>query len=141
MTVVDASVAVKWFFPEPGAEASRELLAGGEGLAGPALLRVEVTAAITRKVRLHEIQASEAKRAIGLWFRAIADRVVALMPDEVDLPKAVELALQVRHPLQDCLYLALAERLGASLVTADPKFAGRASAVYAKVQLLPAEHS
>jgi predicted nucleic acid-binding protein len=139
VTVVDASVAVKWFFPEPGAEASRELLSSGEGLAGPALLRVEVTAAITRKVRLHEIQAAEAKRAIGLWFRAIADGVVALMPDEVDLPKAVELALQVRHPLQDCLYLALAERLGTFLVTADPKFAGRASAVYSKVHLVPAE--
>jgi len=139
VTVVDTSVAVKWFFPEPGAEASQKLLAGGEGLAGPALLRVEVTAAITRKARLHEIQVSEAERAIGLWFRVIADGVVALMPDEVDLPKAAELALQVRHPLQDCLYLALAERLGASLVTADPKFAGRAFAVYSKVQLLPAE--
>ena len=139
MTVVDASVAVKWFFPEPGAEASQELLAVAGGLAGPALLRVEVTAAITRKVRLQEIQASEAERAIGLWFRAIADGVVALMPDEVDLPKAVPLALRMRHPLQDCLYLALAQRLGASLVTADPKFAGRASEVYSKVHLLPAE--
>jgi predicted nucleic acid-binding protein len=50
MTVVDASVAVKWYFPEPGAEAAESVGLGSEELVAPALIRVEVAAAITRKV-------------------------------------------------------------------------------------------
>ena len=48
----------------------------------------------------------------------------------------MEIAIQIRHPLQDCLYLALAKRTGNSLLTADPKFAQRAHSLYEKVELL-----
>jgi len=136
MIVVDASVAVKWLLPEPGDKAAQRLLTGGEGLAGPALLGVEVAAAIARKARFGEIRARDAERAAELWFQTIADAVVVLVPDEADLPRAFKLALALNHPLQDCLYLALAERLGAPLITADEEFAAKAGASHPGVRLL-----
>ena len=136
MTVVDASVAVKWFFPETGEAQAQQVLASGDRLAAPALIRVEVAAAIARKARFHEIHEEDAEAAANLWLRAIADGVIALSPDEADIGPAVKLALQLKHPLQDCLYLALAERIGATLITADQDFVGKASAAHARVRPL-----
>ena len=36
--------------------------------------------------------------------------------------RALDLAMALAHPVHDCLYLALAERMGASMVTADTRF-------------------
>ncbi len=36
--------------------------------------------------------------------------------------RALELALELRHPVYDCVYLALAERLDRKLITADRRF-------------------
>lgn len=136
MTVVDASVAVKWLLPEAGDAAARSLLSSGERLFGPALIRVEVAAAIARKSRFGEIESRDVEAAVDLWFRAIADGVITLVPDEADLPRAVKLALALKHPLQDCLYLALAERLGVTLITADEKFAAKTRPSSDSVRLL-----
>ena len=136
MTVIDASVAVKWFLPEPGEDAAEQVLTAGEQLTAPALIRIEVAAAILRKARFNEIDQQEAQMATWLWFQVLVDGVVTLVPDEADLPEAVRAALALKHPLQDCLYLAVAKRLGAPLVTADQKFAAKASAAYPSVRLL-----
>jgi predicted nucleic acid-binding protein len=37
------------------------------------------------------------------------------------LKPALELSLELRHPIYDCLYLALAQRRGLPLVTADER--------------------
>ncbi len=136
MTVVDASVAVKWFFPESGSPAAQALLKQSTPLTAPALARVEVYAAITRKVRLGEIAPEEARAACELWTRAIETGVLSLVPDEEVLPAGIDLAIKLVHPLQDCLYLALAQREQAVLITADPKFYTRAKTAYASVQFL-----
>ena len=44
-----------------------------------------------------------------------------LYPDRDLLPDALEISLELDHQLPDCLYLALARRLGAPMVTADDK--------------------
>jgi predicted nucleic acid-binding protein len=49
-----------------------------------------------------------------LKVRQLDDRVVA---------QALRLALSLGHKVPDCLYLALAEREGASLATADARLA------------------
>jgi predicted nucleic acid-binding protein len=109
MTVVDASVAVKWLFPEPGAAAARKLLESGERLSGPALVRIEVLAAVTRKARLAEISARDAVTGAELWLGSLQDDLLTLFPDEQDLAQAFRLSLELQQPLQDCLYLALAK--------------------------------
>ncbi len=136
MIVVDASVAVKWLLPEPGDAAAQRLLTGGDSLLGPELIRVEVAAAIARKARVGEIDAQDAETAAELWLQAIADGVVTLVLDERDLPRALRLAIALNHPLQDCLYLALAERLGAALITADERFVTKAGPSHPEVRLL-----
>lgn len=127
MTVVDASVAVKWFLPEAGASDALDLLLSGESLVAPTLIQSEVAAAVARKARSGEIDAPSATAAVNDWLLALRDGVVSLEPDRNDLPAAFRLSLRLRHPLQDCLYLALAERAGAPLVTADRTFAARAA--------------
>jgi predicted nucleic acid-binding protein len=136
VTVVDASVAVKWLIEEQGTEAAEAILSGPEKLIAPALIRVEVAAAITRKVRMGEIESKEAEEACRLWISALASGVPMLSPDEENVESAIELALQMRHPFQDCLYLAVARRVDGMLVTADPKFAKKARGCYAKIECL-----
>jgi predicted nucleic acid-binding protein len=36
--------------------------------------------------------------------------------------RALELAIALDHPVYDCLYLALAERMGVGMVSADRRF-------------------
>ncbi|MEO7143620.1 MAG: type II toxin-antitoxin system VapC family toxin [Bryobacteraceae bacterium] len=136
MIFVDASVAVKWFLPEQGTEAAQAILSGSEKLIASALIRIEVAAAITRKLRLGELHVGEAEEACHLWIAALSSGIITISPDEDSIESANELAIQIRHPLQDCLYLALARRVDGTLLTADPKFAERSHDCYAKVERL-----
>jgi len=95
-------------------------------------------AAITRKALLSEVTVQEAHEALEVWA-AIIRGTLDLMPEDEDLPGALKLALELKHALQDCIYLALAERLDATLITADGKFVAKARGRYPRVQLLGAE--
>ena len=126
MTVVDASIAVKWIVAESGSVEALKLLSTDEQLFAPELLRVEVASAITRKFRNNQLNSDETKDALRLWHQALARNVVELSHDTGDLDEASELSIQLKHPLQDCLYLALARRLNARFVTADETLHRRA---------------
>jgi predicted nucleic acid-binding protein len=136
MTVIDASVAAKWYLPEAGSDEAARLLANPQRLFAPLLIRIEVTAAILRQYRKGEITESRAVEACDEWLRALADDTVTLVPDDELFADGRRLAQELRHPFQDCLYLACANRLSLPLLTADPKFHKRASPAYPRVQLL-----
>ena len=70
------------------------------------------------------------------WFRAVSEGQILLLPNSEDIEAAANLALELQHPLPDCLYLAAAERLGVALVTADRAFVRRAERRSRLVQLL-----
>jgi predicted nucleic acid-binding protein len=125
MIVLDASVTVKWFASEPGSAAARSFVHSDEELVAPELTQVEVASALVKKAIRQQLSLEEAHEALILWFEAINDGDIVLLPDADDLAAASELALQLAHPLADCLYLALAERLGVALITADRAFARR----------------
>jgi predicted nucleic acid-binding protein len=135
MIVVDASVAVKWLISESDEDAAEDLLRSEQEVAGPLLLRVEVTAAVARKARYREIPEAEAEAAIELWTEILRGDI-ALFTEDDDLRRALKLSLELSHPLQDCIYLALAERLDAPLITADKKFASKARGRYSRVRML-----
>lgn len=126
MIVVDASVAVKWFLEEPASDEAGQLLEGKEGLTAPQLIRLEVAGAFTRRARAGQLESTDAQQLCTRWFDEVARGVVSLVDDAVLLPAAVAQALAIQHPLPDCLYLVLAEELGASLVTSDRRLAERA---------------
>ena len=50
-----------------------------------------------------------------------ASTIVA-SPLEADLDAAMEIASALRHPIYDCIYLALALREGTHVITADRRF-------------------
>ncbi len=136
MIVVDASVVVKWFCPEEDEAVAQRLLESEQRLIAPALVRVEVAAAITKKARRGEMSPARASAVLDLWYEAASGGPLVIVPDQHDLPAASHIALAIGHSLHDCLYLALAERHGVPLVTADRNFHRRAGAAHPSLRLL-----
>ena len=136
MIVVDASVAVKWFLPEPGEEAARKLLSGDEQLLAPALIRMEVTGAIIRRFRQGDLSEQRARDGTQAWESMLQRGALHLVPDTEVFDDAVEMAFLARHTLADCLYLAVAKRLDAPIITADGPMRERGIRAYDKIALL-----
>ena len=136
LVVVDASIAAKWFLTEPDSVAATMLLNGADDLIGPELLVVETAAAIVRRFRLGGIDKSYAQTLLADAHAAFKLRSITLEPDVALLPRAEEMAISLRHALQDCLYVACAEAAGAELVTTDRALVRRASAHFPFVRLL-----
>jgi predicted nucleic acid-binding protein len=117
--VLDASVAVRWLVPERGSEQAAELLGGPQSWIAPRLMLTEVAAALRRKVVAGELRVELAIQALDTLVQAVGDGTVRLADDEEVVSSALMLALTLEHRVPDCLYLAVAEREGAGLVTAD----------------------
>jgi predicted nucleic acid-binding protein len=136
MIVVDASIAAKWYLHEAGSEEAATLLTSGSVLIAPALIRVEVTGAILRRYRERKLSLERAREACELWDADLAGGALRLVPDETLIIPARAIAFQIRHAIQDCLYLAAAVEAGsAHLVTADPTFHARAVSAFPFVEL------
>ncbi|MFZ0930313.1 MAG: type II toxin-antitoxin system VapC family toxin [Syntrophobacteraceae bacterium] len=116
--VVDASVAVKWFFDEPLSDESTRLLDASYVLHAPDLFLIEIDSVLCKKIRRGEISEGEAQE-----IRSAVD-IFPLQkhPFRLLLDSAFELAVQTQSSPYDCLYLILAISLGAQMVTADRRF-------------------
>jgi predicted nucleic acid-binding protein len=121
--IIDASAAVKWFVNERESEASRTILLGPAALTAPDILPVEVAGALVRKYREGNVTARDVRESLA-EFTALA---ISYSPAAGLLEDAVTLALAHRHPLPDCLYLALARRSGTPLATFDRRLASLAA--------------
>ncbi|HYD71414.1 type II toxin-antitoxin system VapC family toxin [Azospirillum sp.] len=121
--VIDSSVAVKWFFPEPQADQARALLRAGMPLVAPDLVIAEASNVAWKKVRMGQATAMQALD-LARGLRAMLEEIV---PGEVLSARAVEIALALNHPVYDAFYLALAEARDLPLVTADRRLADRAA--------------
>jgi len=117
--VVDASVAVKWLVVEEDADVARELATSDHDLHAPRLMASEIANALWRKARMGQIERADAGAALA-W---LSDMPVRWNDDETVSADAVRLALALDYPVYDCVYLALAHRIGATVVTADGRFA------------------
>jgi predicted nucleic acid-binding protein len=115
--IIDASVAFKLIVDEPGSEEAIAWIGRAE-LTGPILIHSEIANALWKRVRMGELAADT----------EIADRLADLdhyirTVDETPLvPRALQLAIDLAHPVYDCIYLALAEAHDDSLLTADARF-------------------
>ena len=136
MIVVDASVAVKWFIPEAGEEAAAKLLGGKKRLVAPALIRLEVTGAIIRRYREGHLSEKKAREGTRAWEAMLQHRVVRLVPDAELFEDAVQMAFLAKHALADCLYLAMAKRFAAPVITADAPMRDRGIRAYKNITLL-----
>lgn len=116
--VVDASVAVKWFFQEDHTESARRLLGKDNQLHAPDFLLLELDNVLCKKIRLEELIGKDAQE-IRLAIRAFP---IIKHPFGLLMDPAFELAHKTQSSPYDCLYLVLAMLLNGELVTADRRF-------------------
>ena len=116
--VVDASVAIKWFVDEEDSDDARSLLAAGHRFYAPRLMAVELGNALREKTRRGELAPAEAEVAAS----AIPALTINWASDQFLVSDAVRLGLLFGHPVYDCVYLALAQRLGGTVITSDKRF-------------------
>ena len=119
MIVIDASVAVKWFLPEPLSEAAEALLCCGAIRAAPEHIFVEVGQALLRAVRQGGISVEHARESLAV-LPSFVQSISTLSLCE----RAFEIALQAKTTNYDALYVAAAERWDGMLVTADERMVG-----------------
>ena len=115
--VVDASIAVKWVIPEVLSDQADRIRDGDADVLAPDLLLVEVANALWKKTAAKEISPREADAAFDLVRRSGID----LRATGPLLPRAMDVARRLGHPVYDCVYLALAERERSAFVTADQR--------------------
>ena len=81
--LIDASVAVKWYLPEPGERAAlrvlTEALDGSRELIAPDWIVAELANALRKKVRRDECSAAQARAILDL-FETDAPRLVDGVP-------------------------------------------------------------
>ena len=133
--VIDASVGIKWLLPESGSDRARAILGAADGgrfdLLAPDLYLIEAASALWRHHALRgELDAAEVRTALD-GLQATSPE---LAPSAGLVSDAFELAAAWRHPVYDCMYVALGIRLGCPVVTADTRLISALAA--APVQLL-----
>ena len=119
--VLDSGVAFKCLVPEADTARATRLrdgyLAGTHELLAPDVFPTELTHALTRAERQGRVTPIQGAQL----FRDMLTTLPVLYPSLPLLPRAYVLSSLHRQGVYDCLYIALAEREGCELVTADDK--------------------
>ncbi len=113
--VVDASVAIKWAVEEDGRVLARALIQEANLLIAPDFVLVESASILWKKARIGEITREQAEVAV-IEIRLPFSEMI---PTASLADLAFKIALDLDHPIYDCLYVAAAVLSSASLVTAD----------------------
>ncbi len=113
--VIDANVAAKWFLREELRADAMRLLEHRSQLHAPDWITAEIAHVAFRKWRDREIGSEQATAMV----QALPSFFAELYPSAVFVGRALAIAMAVRHPVYDCLYLACAEMTGGILITAD----------------------
>jgi predicted nucleic acid-binding protein len=113
--VLDASVLVADLFDEPASNEARAALAEPDPLHAPDYALTECANAVWKRFIRGEMEPGEATALL-----LDAERIPVELHRTADLlPAALVTAMRTRHPVYDCIYIALAEMEDAELVTAD----------------------
>lgn len=114
--VIDASIGVKWVVPEEDSGKAIQLL-NESNLVVPTLFHAEVGNALWKKVQRKEITLYP----VMPFFAELPELVQTVSEVQV-ASRAAEIAVELGHPIYDCIYLAMAEAMEDELVTADQRF-------------------
>ncbi|MFZ5931410.1 MAG: type II toxin-antitoxin system VapC family toxin [Pseudomonadota bacterium] len=123
--VVDASIACKWVLKEPDSDLAHNLLISGEQLIAPAIILAEMANVFWHRSHVGEIDHIQASTALAGARMMISH----IEPIDTLIESALDLSIRLGHPIYDCLYLALAHSENCVMITADKRFAKRASAM------------
>jgi predicted nucleic acid-binding protein len=115
--VVDASVASKWVLVEPQSDRAADLRKTGEPILAPDLVWAEIGNAVWKRAVNGQLTTPMAVEALDAAVAVFA----RLVPMRELAARATEIAIELKHPIYDCFYLALAEREHAPLISADKR--------------------
>ena len=128
--VIDASVALKWVLPEINSDKAirlrSEVQAAIHELRSPDIFSIEVANTLARAERKGLIQSGDA----DVLLTGILTDCPPLHSYHPLLRRALAIATAARHGVYDCVYVALAEREGCELVTADDKLVKNLQATF-----------
>ena len=122
--VIDASVLATAVLRDIHADAADNVLISGMPLFAPDLIYVEFASAVWKRVGRGDVTAVKAPILLSGVFKL----PITITPSADLADNALQLALETRQTVYDCLYLALALRLGTTMVTADQRFVNALSA-------------
>jgi predicted nucleic acid-binding protein len=119
--IVDSSVAIKWFVPEPYSTEARRILddyqTGAVSFLAPDLINAEFGNIVWKKRLFQGLDEADAQTVID-EFRKVTFRLTSTA--EL-LEEAFLLAVTHHRSVYDMLYLALSIRENCQFVTADEK--------------------
>ena len=119
--VLDSNIGVKWLLEEDQSDQARalrdEFIRGLHELIAPDVFMVEAAHAITRAERQGRITPAE----VGPLIDDLIATPPTFHPHAPLLSRAIDISVWARHGVYDCLYVALAEREGCELLTADDR--------------------
>jgi predicted nucleic acid-binding protein len=131
--VVDSSVAIKWFVPQPNSTKAREVLDAYQNseliILAPDLIYAEVGNIIWKINRFQGLSQVDAEDILNT-FQAIE---FVITPSSLLLADAYHLAVVHQRTVYDSLYLALSLRQQCQFVTADEKLVNSVSSVFLNV--------
>lgn len=123
--VFDSCVGVKALLPEVDSDKAIALLDDFKNqiheLIAPDTFPVEVAHALTRAERKGIIQPPEAMKLLEQISNALPELHSSLPL----LSRATEISSDMKHGVYDCLLIALGEREGCQVITADEKLAAK----------------
>ena len=115
--VVDASIAIKWFFPEIHGDAALRLLEREHRLHAPDLTYSDFGNVLWKRFRKNQISIKEASATI----EALLAVPFQVQPTQSLIPLALEIACATHRTVYDSLYVAAATVHQALFVTADSR--------------------
>ncbi len=131
--VVDASVAVKWFVPEPYSTEAHLILddyqTGGLSLLAPDLINAEFGNIVWKKHLFQGLDLTDAQTVID-EFRKLK---FTLTTTEALLDKAYHLAVTHRRSVYDRVYLALSIQENCKFVIADEKLVNAIGSLFPNI--------
>ncbi len=117
-TVIDASIVVRWYIADDPLHADAMGVRRSVDAIAPTLIQAETANALWRYVRQGLLRIEDACESV-----AVLPDILTLTEDRHLIGAAQRASALKDHPIYDCLYLALAQREAAELVTADRRLA------------------
>jgi predicted nucleic acid-binding protein len=123
--VLDASAALRLITQDPAAEDLARQVEQMALVLAPELMLTEVANALWKLQRAGSLEGINPQ----LLLADARDLVDQIEPDRTLQVEALALACHLNHPVYDCLYLALARREAATLLSTDQRLLALAARV------------
>lgn len=139
MVYLDTSVLVAYYVPEPSSEKVQRTLSRQKGVAISPLVETELYSALSRKVRMDELDVADARKVASMFELHLADHFFDIVPIDVrEYRIARDWLAQFATPLRtlDALHLAAAFCNDMTMLTADHVLAASGAELGVTVKLI-----